>query len=262
MIRPFSVLFLCACTSGAGPKGGLGGLDTQETGAIGDTGGADSDTGGSGDSTDSGAGDTGDSADTGADTGEGGCVPVTSATRTAVVTDIDETLTTSDAEFLIQIVDPSYDPAMRPDASALMSAYYALGYQIYYVTGRGESIALLDGTSARDATEAWLDAHGFPYEDSNVYLADGLGAFGSDATTYKSDVILGLQGAGITLVYAYGNATTDMDAYQAQSIEDDHIFLVGKLSDEAGTYGVEGISDDDAYTNHLASWMPGVPCGA
>ena len=46
------------------------------------------------------------------------CIP-----HVLVVTDIDETLTTSNAEWLTQLADGSHDPAMRPDADVLMSGY-------------------------------------------------------------------------------------------------------------------------------------------
>ena len=42
--------------------------------------------------------------------------------QAAVYTDIDETLTTSNEEWAQQLADPSHDPAMRPDADALMQA--------------------------------------------------------------------------------------------------------------------------------------------
>ena len=55
-----------------------------------------------------------------------------------MITDIDETLTTSDAEWLMQIIDPSHDPAMRPDANTVMQANDEAGYSVFYVTARGE----------------------------------------------------------------------------------------------------------------------------
>lgn len=202
-----------------------------------------------------GGGDSGDSA---ADTGPGsGCTPATDASTTAIVTDIDETLTTDDTEWLHQIIDPDYDPAMRPDADALMNGYHDLGYRVFYITARGESLGLVDGTSARDATEGWLEAHDFPYSSGDVYLADGLGATGDSAVDYKSGVILDLMGSGVSVVWAYGNADTDVEAYQAAGIPDDHIFLVGDL---AGEYGVEAIPTADAYTSHMAAFLPTVPC--
>ena len=181
------------------------------------------------------------------DTGDG-CPSVGEDTRAAIVTDIDETLTTSDGEWLTQIVDPFHDPAMRPDANTVMQGYLALGYRVFYLTARGRGLRLLDGTPAQDATEDWLDAHGFPYTSDGVFLADGLGAFGNSAADYKIDILADLQADGFEFAYAYGNADTDIEAFQAVGIPDTNIFLVGKL---AGQMGVVGLTDQEAYTDHL-----------
>ena len=200
----------------------------------------------------------GDGVDSALDSGGGlGCDPVTDDTREAIVTDIDETLTTDDTEWIHQILDSDYDPAMRPDADTLMNGYFERGYRVFYVTARGEDLSLLDGTGAREATEAWLDSHGFPYRSEDVFLADGLGATGTDAVDYKSGVLTDRAAAGYTTAWAYGNAETDIQAYQAFGLADDHIFLVGDL---AGTLGVEPIPTADAYTNHLADFLPSVGC--
>lgn len=170
----------------------------------------------------------------------------------AVVTDIDGTLTTSNAQFLQQLVDPDYDPEMRPDANTLMQAFSANCFTIFYITGRGQDITLLDGRSATEATSDWLDEHGFPRSTDDLTLATGLGATGSAVRTYKAETIEALQAEGWEIRYAYGNADTDVEAYQDAGIPDEHIFLVGEL---AGQMGVQGITDGDAYTNYLAS-MP------
>lgn len=181
-----------------------------------------------------------------------------SETGLAIATDIDETLTTDDLEWIHQIADPDHDPEMRPDANTLMQGWYNRGYRVVYITARGEDLSLVDGTSSRDATDAWLDAHSFPFSDGDVYLADGLGAFGDDAVDYKAGVLADLAADGLSVRYAYGNADTDIEAFQAAGIADDHIFLVGAL---AGTMGVEGIPDEDAYTAHIADFLADQPCG-
>ncbi len=174
----------------------------------------------------------------------------------ALVTDIDETLTTLDSEYVDQMLDPAHDPAMRPDANTLMHAYADLGYGIFYVTARGDDVSLADGTSARDATENWLAAHDFPTDDGHVFLYDGLAVTGEDTRTYKAGVLAALADDGWTFDYGYGNATTDIEAWQDGGIADENIFLVGKL---AGDMGVEPITDEDAYTEHMAAQMPNVP---
>ena len=177
----------------------------------------------------------------------------------AVVTDIDETLTTDDDEYMAQILDPSYDPAMRPDADTLMSDYGDLGYTVFFLTARGDDLTLSDGRTAREATEDWLDDHGFDAPAERVYLADGIGALGDDATTYKAGVLEDLQGAGWTFVEAYGNATTDMDGYAAAQLDPAHTWLVGELAPDAGDWGVNPLTDEEAYTAHLPYAEEGYP---
>lgn len=173
----------------------------------------------------------------------------------AVFTDIDETLTTTDEEWLAQLGDPTHDPAMRPGADALMQGYAERGYTVFYVTARGERLALSDGRGARQASEDWLIAHGFPYADGQLYLAEGLGALGDSAVAYKSEVIMDLEAEGWQADWAYGNADTDILAFQDAGLPDEHIFLVGEL---AGTMGVQPIPDEEAYEAHQATQLPQV----
>jgi phosphatidate phosphatase PAH1 len=166
----------------------------------------------------------------------------------AIVTDIDETLTLSDGEYLGQLADPTYDPVERTDASTLMQRYNERGWRVFYVTARGDELVLNDGRSAQQATEDWLDDHNFPREADSVFLFEGTFVSGDDTVVYKAGVLEGLGSDGWEVGWAYGNAETDTLAWQQHGVPDDHIFLVGIL---AGTMGVVGIEDEDAYTQHL-----------
>ncbi|NCG20014.1 MAG: hypothetical protein GWP91_13485 [Rhodobacterales bacterium] len=166
-----------------------------------------------------------------------------------VVTDIDETLTTSDGEYLAQLADPTHDPALRPQAAELIQAYTDKGYTVFYITARGQDVNLGDGRTGTQAAEDWLIAHGFPYEEGRLYLAPGIGVQGEDAVSYKADVVNELTAAGWTADWGYGNATSDIEAFQKGGIADDHLFLVGEL---AGTMGVNSITDEEAYAQHIA----------
>ena len=73
-------------------------------------------------------------------------------------------------------------------------------------------------------------------------------------------MLQGLQGQGYGLNFAYGNATTDIDAYLNVTVQKDHVFLVGSSSNQASTYGVVPITDAEAYTSHLAAYLRSVPC--
>ncbi len=186
----------------------------------------------------------------GCETGLPPCEP-----HDAIVTDIDETLTTSDAEWLAQLMDPTHDPEMRPDASELMRGYDDLGYTVYYITARGESLDLSDGTTARDATRAWLEAHGFPVRDGTLFLAPGNGALGDTAIEYKRETIEELELAGWPVSWAYGNSDTDIEAFQLAGIPDDRIFAVGEDWDELD--GLD-IPDEDAFVVHAQEHLPTV----
>jgi phosphatidate phosphatase PAH1 len=178
------------------------------------------------------------------------------ACTAAIVTDIDETLTTSDFEFLSQLTDGAYDPAMRPDADRLMQGYDDLGFAVVYVTGRGEDITLDDGRTAREATRDWLALHGFPIDDEALlFLAPGIGANGDAAREYKGGVLQGLQADGYRFSYGYGNAEADIQAYQDSGMPDDVLFLVGEL---AGTMTVNAVPDEEAYSAHLTTFLPTV----
>ena len=161
------------------------------------------------------------------------CVPMQ-----AVFTDIDETLTTADQEWIDQLLDASHDPAMRPDAEGVMGAYADLGYGVFYVTARGDGATLDDGRTAREATLDWLEDHGFPVSDDRVFLAEGPAA-----------------DQGWEAAWAYGNAETDIEAFIEAGIAADRTFLVGEL---AGTMGVQPLPDEEAYTEHLADHLPTV----
>jgi hypothetical protein len=180
-----------------------------------------------------------------------------------IVTDIDETLTTDDLEFIYQIANPSHDPEMRPDADAMMRAYADKGYKVMYITGRGDQVQLLDGTSAFDATNDWLNAHGFPRSDGDLFLYSGISATGDTARVYKGGVIADLLAdPTVTVAECYGNATADIDACLDNGIDPADSWLVGDLANDMTDQGVNPLSNDDAYTAHLADFVPGVPDAA
>jgi hypothetical protein len=178
------------------------------------------------------------------------CVP-----QAAVYTDIDETLTTDDHEWLEQLLDASYDPAMRPDADVLMTGYADLGYGVWYITARGEDVDLDDGRTAREATLDWLVLHGFPATDERLFLAPGVGASGDAAVAYKAGVIAARSADGWTASWAYGNAESDIDAFLQAGMPEDRVFLVGEL---AGTLGVRPVPDEEAFEQHVADHLPTV----
>ncbi len=173
----------------------------------------------------------------------------------AVVTDIDETLTTSDGEWVMQMIYPDQIPEMRPDANTLMNWNADNRYAVFYVTARGDELTLADGTTALDATIAWLEAFDFPLEEGHIFLAEGLGVQGGEAVEYKSAVVSELMGDGYAFDYSYGNAESDIEAFLDAGIARDRVFLVGRL---AGTMDVVDLPDEDAFTQHIEDHLPTV----
>lgn len=172
-------------------------------------------------------------------------------TRAAVVTDIDETLTTSDGEFLRQLGDVTYDPAERPDASEMIQAYSDLGYYIVYVTGRAQEGDIPDSDmTTTELTETWLVDHGFP-------IGEGIGElhlFPPDSGTlveYKADTVTALEDEGYEVAVAYGNADTDFESYSDAGLTEEQVFSIGRLAGAEGTTAIEG----DGYTGHLAEFV-------
>lgn len=186
-------------------------------------------------------------------TAGGGC----STEQPAIVTDIDETLTLSDAEFIMQIADGTYDPIEREGAAALISGYAELGYHVLYLTARSEMITV-QGTdeTAREATARWLQEHDFPVDPTRttLVLAPML-LLGDDTQAYKAQALMDGQATGLRFDYAYGNATTDIGAYAEAGIPLAATFIIGEHAGEEGTVAIEG----EGWVEHTQAHLPGVP---
>lgn len=210
-----------------------------------------------------GPGSTGEPAtDTGASTAADSSEGTTTAglcelEQPAVVTDIDETLTLSDAEFIMQIADGTYDPVEREGAAELMGAYADLGYRIMYLTARSEGIVLLGtGETAREATERWLLEHGFPTDpDTTLVVLSPMFVIDAAAQEFKAGALMDQQAAGWRFDYAYGNATSDIGAYAEAGIDPLDTFIIGDHAGEGGTVAVAG----EGWVEHTAMHLPSVP---
>jgi phosphatidate phosphatase PAH1 len=191
--------------------------------------------------------------DTETETGEQSCY----AELHAIVSDIDETLTTADSEFVMQLLDSTYDPLERGEASELITDYHSRGYTIVYLTARSSAQTSMDAAMipAYDLTFDWLEAHGFPVdENTQLFLAPNF-VFGDEAAAYKGQTLLDLQAEGFTFDYAYGNATSDIDAYEMAGIPKDVTFIIGP---EAGVDGTVAVAGED-WIAHRAEHIPTVP---
>lgn len=161
----------------------------------------------------------------------------------AVVFDIDGTLTTADFELIRELFDDllrgDYVPEMYPAAPDVVWTWQQRGYLVIYLTGRPD---LLRGIS-----EAWLRELGFPA--GAVHLTDtNQQALPTEAgvARYKAEFLQRLQTElGLELVAAYGNASTDISAYEQAGVPKERTFIIGSNAGHEGTVAVED------YGSHL-----------
>jgi phosphatidate phosphatase PAH1 len=152
-------------------------------------------------------------------------------TRIAV-TDIDATLTTSDAAVFQQIFDGSHVPSAYPDANRLIAAHATRGHVVMYLTGRPYWLA--------EPSRAWLALLQFPrgplrVADSNTDIMPTEASVGE----YKLARLKALVDAGYILDVAYGNASTDIYAYLGAGIAADQVWIIGSHGGEQGTHSVQ-----------------------
>jgi len=168
----------------------------------------------------------------------------------AVVCDIDGTLTTGDSELILDfaasIYNGSHVPEMYPGAPDVVWSWSDKGYLPIYVTGRPDML--------RERSQQWLVDMGFPA--GAVHLTDtnaqALPTSGGVAT-YKREFIQKVQTeAQATFYAAYGNATTDIEAYEGASIDKARTFIIGTNGGTSGTVAI------NSYPEHLptAQAMP------
>jgi phosphatidate phosphatase PAH1 len=157
----------------------------------------------------------------------------------------------------MQLADSTYDPLERGEASELITDYHARGFFIVYLTARAEIQYSLDDAMipARELTEDWLIDHGFPYDEhTTLVLADAF-TVGDTAIAYKTEALMNLQADGLMFDYAYGNADSDIAAYENSGIGKDVTFIIGP---EAGNDGTVAVAGEDWIT-HRAEHLPTVP---
>lgn len=149
------------------------------------------------------------------------------------ITDLDGTLTTSDTELFHELLDGSYVPAAYPAAAELTAAHAATGQVVVYLTGRPYFLS--------EMTRGWLAAGGYargPLRLTDA-LADSMPTEGS-VGDFKRGVVADLVAKGYAIDVAYGNATTDLYAYEGGGVPADRIWIIGPHAGEAGSHPVTG----------------------
>jgi hypothetical protein len=163
-----------------------------------------------------------------------------------MVFDIDGTLTWHDgelfSELLAGLIGGSYVPRPRPGAIELTQLRSReQGYELIYLTGRPYLLT--------DITRRWLRQLGFA--PGTVHVVDAVhDAMPTEAAvgTYKAVYLRGLGERRFVLHSAYGNATTDIHAYEQAGIAKSRTFIVGPHGGERDTVDL-----GDSYLPHLDS---------
>lgn len=130
-----------------------------------------------------------------------------------IVTDVDGTLTSAESSFVKSVLLGT-DVAPQPGAAAALREASASGYQVVYVTARGDRFS--------EVTRQWLGTHGFPRGPTR--FANGLFvAPGAATIAYKERVLRGL--SGFDVAAGVGNRRSDVTAYDAAGVPANHIFV-------------------------------------
>jgi LNS2 (Lipin/Ned1/Smp2) len=132
-----------------------------------------------------------------------------------ILSDVDGTLTSSENAFFETIVLGS-EPDARAGAARAYAAAAAKGYQMVYMTARGNQYTA--------ETRRWLANQGFPrgplrLSPSFVTLPGG------DTVDYKAQTASALAAAGLELAAGVGNRASDITAYGNAGIAADRIFI-------------------------------------
>ena len=155
-----------------------------------------------------------------------------------VLFDIDGTLTINDFEAVGDYLGMS-DATAYYYAPDMVNAYRNKGYYIAYLSARPYWLM-------KDTRE-WLDTQGIPlwhvHTDSNAELFEA-----HDAVAFKTDYINYLMDSGLTIIRAYGNAETDIEAYANAGIPKSETYIIGNNAGLDGTQTVDG-----DYSYHYSS---------
>lgn len=145
------------------------------------------------------------------------------------VADIDGTLTTTETEEFTALLTGVL-PDVNPSAPEALWALVDRGYRPMYLTARPEFL----GARSRE----FVQVRGLPPGIIHTTL-NFTGALGDVAVTYKTDELAALAARGLVPHWAFGNTSSDADAYEAAGLAplDHRIFF--QYDDEHGGRRIE-----------------------
>jgi hypothetical protein len=166
-----------------------------------------------------------------------GVPPAPPSGAQAVVFDIDGTLTPEDLAV----------SEARPAAAQAVTAYSIKGYKIIYLSTRVPGF--------QTGLPAWLQRNGFPA--GTIHVAQTSEERGN-AADYKSGMLARYVQYGWRLAYAYGDSSTDFQAYATAAIPRERVFALRRRGQENCQDGVyrECL---DGWTQHLGYVEQQVP---
>jgi len=166
----------------------------------------------------------------------------------AVVFDIDGTLTTDDFQLVAQLfsklLNGTYTPTPYAGGAQVAKTWVARGYLPVYLTGRPDLLRVI--------SQQWLVKEGLPPGAIHLTDTNSQAVPGTAVAQYKADFLDKLLGAQLSLFAAYGNATSDIDAYDKAKIDKSRTYIIGANAGASGTVAVS------SYAAHLpvAQGMP------
>ncbi len=169
-------------------------------------------------------------------------VHVVAAGQPATVFDIDGTLTPADSENLKDYArrllrrPRAEGPALRKGAVEAARRAAADSLPVF-LSGRPPWLAR--------PTREWLAHHGFPLGVVVLMARTGdILPSPSRVGRAKTESLADLQAAGLSILRAYGNATTDIQAYAAVGVPKDRTFILGVHGGKDGTVALGEVFPD------------------
>ena len=165
--------------------------------------------------------------------------------KKAVVFDIDETLTKSDLEQILDYTGIEAAEA-RPAAGQLVQEYLDRGYHPVFITARSYWYA--------KGSRRWLrETLNLPDFTLRTTLANEQGLF--ETAQYKTDVMNEMKAAGLEFFRAYGNADTDAEAFNNAGIPLSETYIIGE---NAGINGTQPLTSE-GYEQHISDVVLSTP---
>jgi len=168
-----------------------------------------------------------------------------------IASDVDGTLTSSENAFFDTIVTGA-DADVRAGASAALDVAKTRGYQMVYVTARGQQYT--------EASRGWFERKSFPRGPLRL-SPSFLTLPGGDTVDFKTAALRGLTDAGFVLAAGIGNRASDIQAYAAAGLAPDRTFIestefASEVQPEIAAGKAIGFSSYDDLKNQQLSQLP------